>query len=215
MHELFTATAVRDAPETAQAAAPAPEPIIVVGAARMDRPPRGGTLCWYCAHAFEGRAYPMPIKYDDKRDLFYVTGAFCGFPCMKRFNSERDSYLKHTNATTISLFVKRCLGRVTPVRSAPPRCALAAFGGTMSIAQFRGATENWQIVPPKMVSVDTVVAEQRSCRVKPKAANLATAVDFKDVQVKNETLKLRRHKPLQKDRNALERTMGINQLLQL
>lgn len=212
MHELFRLPDVRDAlPQPP----PKAESVIVVGSARMDRPPRGGTLCWYCAHPFEGRAYPMPIKYDDRRDLFYVTGAFCGFPCMKRFNSERDSYLKHTNATTISLFVKRCLGRVTPVRSAPPRCALAAFGGTMSIAQFRGATQNWQIVPPKMVSVDTVVEHQRNSRVKPKPANLTTAVDFKDVQVKNETLKLRRHKPLQKDRNALERTMGINQLLQL
>ena len=212
MHELFRLPDVRDAVVPQQ---PQPDTVIVVGSARMDRPPRAGTLCWYCAHPFEGRAYPMPIKYDDRRDLFYVTGAFCGFPCMKRFNSERDSYLKNVNATTISLFVKRCLGRVTPVRSAPPRCALAAFGGTMSIAQFRGATQNWQIVPPKMVSVDTVVEHQRNSRVKPKAANLATAVDFKDVQVKNETLKLRRHKPLQKDRNALERTMGINQLLQL
>ncbi len=207
------AAAAAQAPHGDDAAPPARPRAIVVGSARMDKPARGGSLCWYCAHPAE-RMMPMPIAYDPRTDVFHVMGSFCGFGCMKAYNFERNSYMKHVNATTISLFARRCTGQLRRIRPAPPRCALRAFGGTMSIDEFRGSEACWTVVPPKMVSADVVIAEQRASGRRPaKAVNLGASVDFKDVAVKNETLKLRRPKPMQTTRNALDRAMGINQLL--
>jgi hypothetical protein len=199
----------------AEADAARPARTIVVGSARMDRVARPGTLCWYCAHpSTNAPMLPMPLAYDPKTDVFRVTGSFCGFSCMKSYNFDRGDYLKHVNAINISLFAKRCTGKIQRIHLAPPRQALRAFGGSMSIEEFRGDTRSWSILPPKMVTADVVIQEQRACGRKPaKAQNLAASVDFKDVLVKNETLKLRRPKPMQTTRNALDRTMGINQLL--
>lgn len=225
MHALLLAESVCPPPAAATAEAPpaaaaalqtAAKPrTIVVGSARMDRPARPGSLCWYCAHPAE-RMLPMPVGYDPRTDVFRVMGSFCGFPCMKSFNLERDSYLKHVNASTISLFAKRCTGGAKRIRLAPPRAALRAFGGSLSIEEFRDeGGPDWAVPPPKQVSADVVIQEQRACggRKPAKAVNLAASVDFKDVAVKNETLKLRRPKPMQTTRNALDRAMGINQLL--
>lgn len=221
MHPLLAAAHVAppaaapqsDAPRAAENAEKPPK-TIVVGSARMDRAARPGSLCWYCAHPSDAPMLPMPVAYDPRTDVFRVTGSFCGFSCMKSYNFDRDNYLKHVNAINISLFAKRCTGQIQRIHLAPPRQALRAFGGTMSIEEFRGDARTWAVLPPKMVTADVVIQEQRACGRKPaKAQNLGASVDFKDVLVKNETLKLRRPKPMQTTRNALDRTMGINQLL--
>jgi hypothetical protein len=79
----------------------------------------------------------MPIAYDSKRDAFTVIGNFCGIGCMKAYNGTRLSHTREINYTNISLFAKRCFGRIVNVKPAPPRNSLLAFGGTMTIEKFR------------------------------------------------------------------------------
>ena len=103
--------------------------------------PDPGALCWYCCHGFSGTMpLPMPIGYCADRDVFLVAGCFCSWACMKAFNFERRHYRRDINALNISHFIHRCRGKPTPVRSAPPRCQLRAFGGHLTIEEFRAAS---------------------------------------------------------------------------
>lgn len=179
---------------------------------RSDWPARTDVWCWYCCHPFDTQPLPMPTKYDDRRDIFHVTGTFCSWPCMKAANGQSNSYLKNVNAMNISLFYKRCTGKLGHVRIAPPRLMLRAFGGTMSIEDFRGASESFHLLPAKMI-VHHAAVEETSAKAKHKPCNLAESVNFKDVSAKNETLRLKRPKPLQGSKNTLERAMGINALM--
>lgn len=101
-------------------------------------PPAVERLCWHCCHGFEGRALRFPVRYDDRRRTFKVVGQFCSWACVKAYNRDRYSNLRASlNAASIRHYMKRCTGRTDVVRGAPPREALRAFGGPMSIADFR------------------------------------------------------------------------------
>lgn len=174
--------------------------------------------CWHCCHPFRTRPLPMPIKYDDRRDVFHVMGTFCSWACMKAYNLDSTSYMKHVNANTITLFRKRCTGCLGGLRPAPPRVALKVFGGTMSIEEFRAACEKpagYSVLPPRMIVHRHAVLEketsaQEQLRKRPTPApDLNACVNFRDVSTKNETLRLKRPKPLQNNRNLLEKTMGL------
>ena len=161
----------------------------------------------------------MPIRYDDRRDEFHVMGNFCSWACMKTFNSESTSYMKTVITTIITLFHKRCTGVLRGIRAAPPRISLRVFGGHLSIEEFRGARDGVErcVLPPRMVVHDIVVMEQdRAATARGKVLDarappdLGAVVDFKAVSTKNETLRLKRPKPLKNNnRNLLEQVMGL------
>lgn len=207
------------------AAEPSPSSrlLAVDGDARRVRVRDGGTWpestdlwCWYCCHRFDTAPLPLPIRYDDKRDTFHVMGTFCSWACMKSHNLESSSYMKSVITNIITLFRKRCTGKLSRIRAAPPKHALRVFGGTMNIDEFRAASDNpveYTLLPPHMIVHCQAIQETDvSCRAPPKKADLNAVVDFKNVATKNETLRLKRPKPLQNNRNLLERTMGINAL---
>jgi hypothetical protein len=116
---------------------------VVGGTARAFERPRSSPpgaekeLCWHCCHSFDWPGLPMPIDYDPLRDAFKVIGNFCGIGCMKAFNGRRLSHTREVNYTNISTFAKRCFGKRISAPSAPPRESLLAFGGTLTIEQFR------------------------------------------------------------------------------
>lgn len=180
-------------------------------------PTKTDQWCWFCCHPFHTRPLPMPIKYDSLRDTFHVMGTFCSFACMKSFNGESSSYLKHVNANNITLFHKRATGKLRGIKPAPPRVALRVFGGHMSIDEFRAAADTaveYCVLPPRMILHSQALHEIDQSRQSNKphrpAPDLRAVVSFNDVSTKNETLRLKRPKPLQNNRNLLERTMGIS-----
>ena len=192
----------------------------VLPAGPGDYPATTDQWCWHCCHPFDTQPLPLPIKYDDRRDVFHVMGTFCSWACMKTFNAETSSYMKAVTANNITLLRKRCTGQLSSVRPAPPRVALRVFGGTMSIEQFReasGGPIHYCVLPPRLIPHHQIVHEleiqqqhrhrQQQRRAVPE--DLGAVVSFKDVSTKNETLRLKRPKPLQNNRNLLERTMGI------
>lgn len=182
-------------------------------------PTKTDTWCWHCCHPFDTPPLPLPFKYDDRRDVFHVMGTFCSWACMKTFNSESSSYMKSVTANVITLFKKRCTGELSGIRAAPPRLLLAAFGGTMGIEEFRGAAEAGRhitVLPPRMIIHEHALHEHKASVAAHNLAvaarpppNLQTTVDFKAVSAKNETLRLKRPKPLKNNRNLLEQAMGI------
>lgn len=178
-----------------------------------DWPTSTTNLCWHCCHPFSGPPLPMPFRFDDKMDLFYVTGTFCSWGCVKAYNMDSSSYMRHVNSTIITLFHRRCTGATESVKPAPPRLALKAFGGTMTLEEFRGCERNMMILPPKMIMHRPVVEEiPARLRERPTPQQLQDSVSFKDATTKNDMLRLRRPKPLT-SHNQLVRTLGV-QILQ-
>lgn len=170
-------------------------------------------LCWHCCHPFDGPPLPLPLRYDPKLDRFHVVGTFCSWACVKAYNMDSSSYMRHVNTTVITLFHKKCTGQLRCLRPAPPRLALKAFGGHMTIEEFRGNDTNLMVLPPKMIMHRPVVEEiPARLRDGPSAHQLQDSVSFKDVTTQNDMLRLRRPKPLA-SHNMLVRTMGV-QILQ-
>lgn len=186
-------------------------------AAHPEYPRSTDGWCWHCCHPFATQPLPLPVAYDDRRDVFHVMGTFCSFACMKAYNCESTSYMKHVSANVITLFHKRCTGKLTGVRPAPPRVALRVFGGTMTIDEFRAASREaveYRVLPPRMIMHEQAVQESRAAqREQPRrhaVADLGEHVSFGDVSTRNETLRLKRPKPPRSTQNLLERTMGIS-----
>lgn len=189
---------------------------------QQQREPRApvSIWCWHCCHPFETTPVPLPISYDDRRDIWKTQGTFCSFSCAKSYNVATMGYRSSIVAMLLMKLQRTMLTgdrRTAHILPAPPRRCLAVFGGTMSIDEFRAKAGQGIVVnelPPNVVPLETILAESKAAarRVRPRTAadNLETSIDFTDVvQAKNETLRLRRPKPMPSNTNVLARTMGL------
>lgn len=157
-------------------------------------------LCWHCCHPFETPPVPLPIDYDERRDVFIVTGMFCSWGCVKRYNLESSSRHTQVCTTYITLLRKKWLGHLEHVIPAPPRCVLEAFGGWMTLEDFRASSSMGTahaVLPPKMI-VEPIAVETYKAQ-KAKDVDLTTSIDLSEVKTTNETLRIKtlaRKKPL-------------------
>lgn len=114
-------------------------------------PSQTDVCCWYCFHPFDSIPVPLPIKYDDRRNIFDVMGYFCSFGCAKTYNLNRLSVGKDRACTLLSLLKwkillrnsrKPAIGGVKySVKAAPNRNTLKMFGGSKTIEEFRDGLE--------------------------------------------------------------------------
>jgi hypothetical protein len=170
--------------------------------------------CWHCCHPFEGLGIPLPMAYDDKRKTWKTKGTFCSFACIKAYNCENSNH-NGVRSMLLTLFKKRITGKLTSTIPAPPRCCLRVFGGTMTIEEFRAKSADGFLIselPPKMIPLETIIHE-RKVEAKKVAArpgpNLQTEIDLTTTTQKNETLRLKRPRPMPSSSDVLARTMGL------
>lgn len=116
----------------------------------MEWPQRTDIHCWYCTHPFDTCPVPLPVKYDEKRRVFYVIGIFCSFACAKRYNMERDCVTRGHCGTLLCLMRHKLIGGPWACDSsgysivcAPHRNRLRCFGGDYTIEEFR---RNFQVL---------------------------------------------------------------------
>jgi hypothetical protein len=132
---------------------------------------------------------------------------------MKSFNLDRNG-VNHGGIVAQNIVVMKkqmCGGAMTPIRAAPSRFALKQFGGSMTIEEFRShgeATGHVFSLPDERPQVPL------TARIKPMGTSAASSSDQKMSDIHsssstNETLKLKRPKPLKRDVNNLEKSLGI------
>ncbi len=175
-------------------------------------------LCWHCCHRWDGSSIQFPIKYDDRLNKFKVVGQFCSWQCLKGYN--RDYFTNVRNSVhdvNIRYYRKQLTGNTVSVAAAPPRSFLKAFGGTMSIDDFRKSscsTSEASMWSDKLIPIDTTRFSRAS---EPKITiDENRHVDFKDAVCKNDSFRLRRPKPLAHGgKNGLERALGLNSLIKI
>lgn len=103
-------------------------------------------LCWWCCHEIPGEIYRFPYKYEKER--FYTCGQFCSWPCVKAYNLKNSGYNVATACDAIALYRKRIFNEIRPLKTAPSKYTLKAFGGKLSIEEFRsGNVEAWIRLP--------------------------------------------------------------------
>jgi hypothetical protein len=154
-----------------------------------------GTHCWWCVHPLLGAPLHLPFKYDDRTDRFTTTGEFCSWECMKAFALDMSTSRSGEIQSFIAVMRRKALGKYVILKAAPKRQALKIFGGTLSIEEFRRCSQQEAPV--------FVPYEKYICPTTP-----AVTVTSSELSA-DETLKLKRDKPLKRTASKLESALGI------
>lgn len=120
--------------------------------------------CWWDSHSFTQQPIGLPVKRDDKTNVYHCIGCFCSANCAL-------AYANHTkmNATLLNQLYSE-MESVIELTSAPHFSTLAIFGGNFDITEFRNkSTSQWKDYVAPMVPW-AVISEERvkNSIVKPK-----------------------------------------------
>jgi len=99
---------------------------------------------------------------------------------------------------------KKMYNKIGSVRLAPNRERLAVFGGDLSIEEFRSDNLVDTEIPNPIQTDDF---EDRVVPVT--SSNVVKMEEIKSADGKNETLRLKREKPLKRNQNNLESALGL------
>lgn len=178
-----------------------------------------GLMCWWCVHALPQRpCIHLPIKYDDKLNRFTTIGNFCSWQCAKAYALDTNSAKSGEVQSFLAMMRMRAFGKYVPLWPAPKRQFLKCFGGTMTIEEFRsfgGLVEPPQLYFPVEKQLHPVFNDSRSELIARGPVTASGAQDsgrLKAIENSNgqqETLKLKRAKPLARAASKLESTLGI------
>jgi hypothetical protein len=122
-------------------------------------------LCFWCCHHFENDPFGIPIKFQDGK--FLTQGIFCSLECAcsENFRSVENGNAMWERYNLINAMARHINYRVY-VSAAPPKTSLKAFGGTMTIDEFRkNMMHNRTLIhelPYPMIAKKTQVAEIRN-----------------------------------------------------
>ena len=161
--------------------------------------------CWWCCHPFETIPLELPHKYDTHRNKFYTSGTFCSWSCMKSYAIEKHGVTRGSiMCGNIVTMRRKLFDKIGSIKFAPKRQRLKVFGGDLDIEQFR---EN-NITDTEHIK--KIVTEEISDRIIPIVSNTNSKMkEIKNASGKNETLRLKREKPLKRDQNNLESVLGL------
>ena len=98
---------------------------------------------------------------------------------------------------------KKLYNKLGSIRIAPLREELDVFGGTMTIEEFRNDSV---VDKEKPKEIDKKPLESK---VIPIISNTKKMDEIKSATGKNETLRLKREKPLKRNQNNLESALGL------
>lgn len=162
------------------------------------------TACWWCCHKFETPPCSIPDKYID--ETFYVYGCFCSFNCSLSYLFDTCSYRLWEKVSLLKLLCRQIMDSNIPLVRAPPRESLKLFGGYMEIIEFRSnflqIKKNFRILLPPIISINLQVEEQYV----PLEDNDPIIVHNRKI---SRQLRIKRNKPLKRDKSSLEATMGL------
>jgi hypothetical protein len=170
-------------------------------------------LCWHCCHEIPSKVLQYPVAYDDRRQTFKVCGQFCSWECIKGYSRDKMSNaMSGIHQMNIRHYRKKITGLIDTVVAAPPFMSLKAFGGHLTIEEFRKPQKNIEYDVhyaklTKLIPYQTFEYKYQHVR---KQDQENKQVAFGATTQENDCLKLRRPKPLTKEKGTLERTLGLN-----
>lgn len=165
--------------------------------------------CWWCCHPYDTIPLQMPYKYDDRKKTFDTAGNFCSWSCMKAHNMTTSAaHKKNIISANMVLMRKQVFGIVGSIPVAPCKYSLKVFGGYMTIEEFRkGLIHDHGPINKDVVDDISIIIKES--RINIPATNYIKMSQISSSSGINEPLRLKRTKPLKRDDNNLEKTLGI------
>lgn len=174
------------------------------------------TLCYHCSHKFKNRPLSMPIKYNEKTDTFEVFGVFCSWGCMKTYNTESNDSNRAFRNNLIFLLHGKITGNLSVIKSAPPKISLKAFGGKLSIDEFREISQDakkgkYTLLEQPLVPMNPYIDKNINFTWV-SGDEASKNFDSYTPNVEENTLKIKRDKKkeIKSAQNTLEQSMGLN-----
>jgi hypothetical protein len=136
-------------------------------------------------------------------------GNFCSWECMKSFNLDHNKTRCGIISGNIVLLHKSMYGHVRSIKCAPNRFSLKEFGGTLTIEEFRSNSNVVIVNMPDELHRPQEVLVRSEIRSEPMSHPTEKFNEITRATSSGESLKLKRPKPLKRDDNNLEKTLGI------
>lgn len=171
-------------------------------------------LCWHCCHPWEGETLEYPFSYDNRSGHFKTGGQFCSWECIKGYGRDTMSRtLSGVHQVNIRHYRKMLTGKTDLVIPAPNRIVLKAFGGHLSIEEYRSHVREEDYVlnfglKTKLVAYDKQEYKTVDSNVSSTTTEKPLVINATGIQ--NENMRLKRTKPLAHGHANIERTLGLN-----
>ena len=174
-------------------------------------PEKTNISCWWCCHKFDNVPCALPYKY--KKDKFHVKGVFCSFNCAASYNFSLNDENVFERYSLLNLMYKKLYYRkIIKINLAPPRESLKLFGGYLSIEEFRNNClvndKLFNIIEPPLISIIPKIEESINHN-KEFGSVLKLNVNENILQKTQDTLKLKRKKPVFNPNNSLQTFMDL------
>ena len=174
-------------------------------------PEKTNINCWWCCHTFDN--VPCSLPYSYKKDKFCVKGVFCNFNCAASYNFSLNDENVYERYSLLNLMYKKLYYRkFIKINLAPPRESLKMFGGYLSIDEFREycleCDRIFNLIDPPLVSIIPKIEESIN-QNKNFSNNLGLHVNENILQKTQDTLKLKRNKPIYNPSNSLQTFMDL------
>lgn len=179
-----------------------------------------GLVCWWCVHALpDVTPIHLPVKYDSKLNRFSCIGNFCSWQCAKAYAIDMGTSRAGEVQSFLAMMRRRSIGRYEPLWPAPKRQALACFGGSMTIEEFRsygGLVEPPRIhYPFEKLYFATSESDSSKSFVKSMGGGVSVQNNsgrlkaIENSSTETDTLRLKRSKPLSRTTSKLENALGL------
>jgi hypothetical protein len=126
-------------------------------------PERTDVCCYWCSEPFSTPPLGLPERKIGK--TFFVKHCFCDFPCMASYNFDKGDSLMWERYALIMLMRKSMynLNQDVKVFLAPPREALAKFGGKYTIDEFRNLhkSKSIKVMSHPIIHIQTYLEENQ------------------------------------------------------
>ena len=93
-------------------------------------PEKTNILCWWCCHSFDN--VPIPSVSDYNKNMYKLKGIFCSWNCSLSYTLKN-----YKNSYNLYKLYKETTGKNLNIKKAPSKICLKAFGGFMTIKEFR------------------------------------------------------------------------------
>ncbi len=146
-------------------------------------------LCWHCAHKFKNPPIGIPTERQGG-GTYLMRGNFCSFSCAKGFVIREGAYNSHVHLALIERMAREVYQCTDAIVPAPSPMALKAFGGTMTLTQFRSLKHVTLVHEPPFVSQRMLIESQRHSDSQPND-NAAVAASTSLLQAGMSTMNVR------------------------
>lgn len=167
--------------------------------------------CFWCFHNFDNIPCALPIKINN--NIFYVFGNFCSKECASAYNfdsNDTENVIWERYSLLNYLYSIINNDNDLKIKLAPPRLALTAFGGYLSINEFRESfdlNKNYKVIFPPMIPIIPSIEENNKDILK-KKGSFYVPIDKERIKQVNNDLRLKRKKPIT-NKNTLENCMRL------